>query len=289
MVYVTAMDNAQRRITADNMDAPVNGHGRLMQFACISLAKTSPTLLTLLFALPLAVVIGQPSVVILHEGRGQSTATGYAYIESADLLLPDGWAYLGLTVPPELLDVASSKRREPAKWHRWKQAGSDVLVQDASTGQWTKLAADRARPLPAGASLHINLIHRNSTSFGGMGSYNTSGTIAFSPNGRFARGSGVIAGTGAVQAGGGFGGGASSYQNQTGHRSSSSGSNGQVTTTATSRGRGDANASGTYKVSGYTLELDGDGGRVDHVLAFYPFADNDRLYIGGVTYNRDGH
>jgi hypothetical protein len=25
------------------------------------------------------------------------------------------------------------------------------------------------------------------------------------------------------------------------------------------------------------------------VLAFYPFADNDRLYIGGVTYNRDGH
>jgi hypothetical protein len=61
-----------------------------------------------------------------------------------------------------------------------------------------------------------------------------------------------------------------------------------VTATTTSHGRGDANASGTYKVSGYTLELDGDGGLVQRVLAFYPFADNDRVYIDRVTYNRDG-
>ncbi len=145
------------------------------------------------------------SFVILHEGRGQTTATGYAYVESADLLLPDGWAYLGLTVPPEQLDEVASKQREPAKWHRWKQSGSDILIQNGSS-QWTKLEADRVRPLPAGASLQINLIHRNSTRFGGMGSYNTSATITFSQNGRFARSSGVIAGTGAVQAGGGFGG-----------------------------------------------------------------------------------
>ena len=223
--------------------------------------------------------------MVMHEGRGQTTAGGYAYVESADLLLSDGWAYLGLTVPPELLDESASKQREPAKWRRWKQSGSDVLIQDAS-GQWTKLAADRARPLPAGAAMGISLIHRNSTRFGGMGSYNTSATIAFSQNGRFARSSGVIAGTGAVQAGGGFGGSASSYQDQHGSGSASAGGNGQVTTTTTSRVRGNANLGGTYKVTGYTLELDGDGGAVQRVLAFYPFTDNESVYIDGVTYGR---
>jgi hypothetical protein len=34
--------------------------------------------------------------------------------------------------------------------------------------------------------------------------------------------------------------------------------------------------------------VDGDGGQVQRVLAFYPFGD-DRVYIRGVTYNRDGH
>ena len=58
----------------------------------------------------------------------------------------------------------------------------------------------------------------------------------------------------------------------------------QVTTTTTSRDRGNANLGGTYKVSGYTLELDGDGGAVQRVLAFYPFADNKSVYIDGVTY-----
>jgi hypothetical protein len=210
-------------------------------------------------------------------------ATGYAYVESADLLLSDGWAYLGLTVPPEQLDEVASKQREPAKWHRWKQSGSDFLIQNGSS-QWTKLEADRVRPLPAGASLEISLIHRNSARFGGMGAYNTSATITFSQNGRFARSSGVIAGTGAVQAGGGFGGSASSYQDQHGSGSASAGSNGQVTTTTTSRGRGNANLGGTYTVSGYTLELHGDGGAVQRVLAFYPFTDNKSVYIDGVTY-----
>jgi hypothetical protein len=234
------------------------------------------------------VAMGSADVTILHEGRGQSTASGFAYVESADLLLNDGWAYLGLTVPPELLDVAASKRQESPKWHRWKQVGSDVFVQDGASAQWTKLTADRARPLPSGSAMHLSVIHRSATGFGGMGSYNTSGRITFLPNGRFERSSGVIAGTGAVQAGGGFVGGASSYQNQNGRASASSGSNGRVTATTTSHERGDANASGTYKVSGYTLELDGDGGLVQRVLAFYPFGDNDRLYIDRVTYNRDG-
>jgi hypothetical protein len=217
-----------------------------------------------------------------------TTATGYAYVESVDLLMKDGWAYMGLTVPPEALDVGTSKRQEPGKWHRWKQVGGDVMVEGTS-GQWTKVDGDRVRPLPSGAGMNVNLIHRTSARFGGMGSYNTSGTITLLPNGRYHRGAGVIAGTGTVQAGGGFTGGASASQDQNGRRSASAGSNGTVTATTTSRGHGDADAGGTYAVSGYALELHGDGGGVRRVLAFYPFADNTRVYIDGVTYNTQGH
>lgn len=224
-------------------------------------------------------------VAVLHEGRGQTTATGYQFIESADVLLKDGWAYLGATVPPEYLDEATSKQREPSKWHRWKSAGADILVE--SDGKYAKLDAERVRPLPAGAAMSITMTHRNSTSFGGMGSYNTSGTITLTPDGHYQRSSGVIAGTGVVQSGGGFSGGAGSYENQNERRSSAAGGNGTVTATTRSRGTGDANLAGTYRVTGYTLELDGAGGSVQRVLAFYPFPDNDRVYIGGVTYNRE--
>jgi len=253
-------------------------------------AKTAGTILGSL-SKPDAVASAPASdgqiVAVLHEGRGQSTGTGYQYIESADLLLKDGWAYLGLTVPPEYLDEAASKQKEPNKWHRWKSEGNTILVENA--GQWTKLDADRVRPLPAGAALSIALMHRHSTGFGGMGSYNTLATIAFASNGRYERSAGVIAGTGAVQAGGGFSGGAASYQDQNGRGSSASGSNGTVTTTSRSRGAGDPNLAGTYKVTGYTLELDGAGGVAQRVLAFYPFPDNKSIYIDGVTYNAQTH
>jgi hypothetical protein len=46
------------------------------------------------------------------------------------------------------------------------------------------------------------------------------------------------------------------------------------------------NLGGRYKVSGYTLELDGDRGAVQRVLAFYPFTDNKSVYIDRVTYGR---
>jgi hypothetical protein len=38
-----------------------------------------------------------------------STATGYQYVESVDLLLSNGWEYSGLTGPPEDLNVEASR------------------------------------------------------------------------------------------------------------------------------------------------------------------------------------
>jgi hypothetical protein len=60
---------------------------------------------------------------VLHEGRGMSTATGYQYVESVDLLLSDGWEYSGLTGPPEDLNVEASRHAEAAEMAPLATAG----------------------------------------------------------------------------------------------------------------------------------------------------------------------
>jgi hypothetical protein len=42
----------------------------------------------------------------------------------------------------------------------------------------------------------------------------------------------------------------------------------------------------TYSVSGYTMELRGDDGSVQRLLALYPFPKDgrDRVYLGDVTF-----
>jgi hypothetical protein len=59
-----------------------------------------------------------------------------------------------------------------------------------------------------------------------------------------------------------------------------------VTATSSSASpRGNGSASGTYKVSGYTLELDCANGQVQRLLAFYPFPGDPRVYIGDTTFS----
>jgi hypothetical protein len=235
--------------------------------------------------------VSNPDIeAVLHEGHGESTAVGFRYVESADLLLKDGWEYSGLTIPPEDLDVQASKRLEPQKWHHWKREGANVLIQGAS-GKWTKLEADRVRPLESGSALQKNLVHRTATTFVGMGGSVGTSTITLSPAGRFERSSGAIAGSGGVQAAQGFSGGAASQTNKNGRRSSASGTHSgnfgsSVTATSSSRSAaGDQSAIGTYRVSGYVLELDAAKGQVQRLLAFYPFAGKPQLYIDGTTFD----
>jgi hypothetical protein len=225
---------------------------------------------------------------VLHEGRGVSTAMGFQYQESADLLLKDGWEYSSLDLPPEDLSVEAARRLHPERWHQWRRQGGDIYIQDQRTGQWSKLDAETARPLEQ--SLHVHLIHRGSYSFGGMGSYNTANGITFSADGRFERSNSVLAGSGTVQAAGGFSGGTSSYQDRNGRSASTvgtySGGVGAAGAYSHSQSRtGDGTASGTYKISGYTLELDSANGQVQRFLAFYPFSNKPEIYLNGTTFN----
>ena len=225
---------------------------------------------------------------ILHEGRGMSTATGYQYVESVDLLLSDGWEYSGLTGPPEDLNAEASRRAEPQKWHRWQQQGSAVYLQ--VNGSWSKLDGDLVRPLESGSALHKNLVHRNATTFVGMGGTVGTDRISFYPNGHFERSANVLAGSGVVQAAGGFSGSASSVTNRNGTTASSSGTyagaGGSVTARSSrSTNSGAGAATGTYRITGYTLELDCANGQTQRFLAFYPFPGKPQIFIGQVTFN----
>jgi hypothetical protein len=225
---------------------------------------------------------------VLHEGRGVSTVGGYQYQESADLLLKDGWEYSSLEVPPEDLNVQVSKQLQPDQWHRWRRQGSNYYIQDQKTGQWTKLDAQAIIPLQS--SINQHLLYRHSVGFGGMGSYNTRNDITFHSDGSFERSASVLAGSGVVQAAGGFSAGASSYHDRNGCSSTSAGtytgSGATVGAYSTSHCRPgqDPNSYGGYKVSGYVLELDSASGQVQRLLAFHPFANKPDVYIDGVTF-----
>lgn len=227
---------------------------------------------------------------VVYEGHGETTVSGYAYVETAHLLLKDGWGYSQLSVPPEDLDVDAARRIYPARWQKWRAQGKDIYLQDQRTGQWSRLDATYIRPLQS--QLDLRLVHCSSIGFGGMGSYNTTNWITFRPDGTFERAQGVLAGSGVVQGAGGFSGSAASTKDRNGTSASSSGtySTGSGTAGAYSRQQprsGNLDAYGRYKVSGYVLELDLANGQVQRLLAFHPFSDKmrDSTYIDGTTYN----
>jgi hypothetical protein len=225
---------------------------------------------------------------IVHVGRGMTTPTGYQYVESVDLLLSDGWEYSDLTGPPEDLNVEASKKSEPQKWHHWRQQGGAIYLE--VNGSWTKLDGDLVRPLESGSTLSKNLVHRTAHTFVGMGGTVGTDRISFHPNGRFERSANVLAGSGTVQASGGFSGGASSATNRNGTTSSSygthSGGGGSVTARSShSTAGGSGAATGSYRISGYTLELDCTNGQVQRFLAFYPFPGKPQIFIGNTTFS----
>lgn len=226
---------------------------------------------------------------VMYEGRGVYGASGYQYREQVLLLLKDGSVLTDLEVPPSDLDLARSRRQDADDWSHWRRQGSDYQIQN-SKGEWKTRKLLEVRPLPTGAALDQSLVARSAHSSGGLGGSVFTRTIAFSRDGRFDRSASSLHGTGTVQSSAGFSGGASSYEDQNGRQSSSmsSGSSGGGTVGVSSRSREAASGkfSGTYRVSGYALELHTDAGTVERKLAFYPFDDNDTVYIGGTSYSK---
>ena len=236
-------------------------------------------------------------VAVLHEGRGEYEVTGYQYVESVDLLLEDGTAYRNLRLPPEDLNVSASRRLEPDQWTRWRRAGAGFEFLDPKTGRWEKAEAAVVRPLPPGGQLNRKLIHRKAYTFGGFGGSVFTTEFRFLPDGRFERSDGSLSGTGAVQAAGGFSSSAATQADKTGRSGAASGTgtlegaSGSSTVTATgssSSREGAGDQYGVYRVTGLTLELRAQSGRIRRLLAFYPDPKDDDIYIAGDTFHRPG-
>jgi hypothetical protein len=130
----------------------------------------------------------------------------------------------------------------------------------------------------------VEIVHQN------MGGTVGTDRISFYPNGNFERSANVLAGSGVVQAAGAFSGGASSVTNRNGTTASSSGTyagaGGSVTARSSRSSSGGAGAAtGTYRITGYTLELDCANGQTQRLLAFHPFPGKPQIFIGQVSFN----
>jgi hypothetical protein len=152
---------------------------------------------------------------------------------------------------------------------------------------------EERQPLRCFRRHKLSLVHRNATTFVGMGGTVGTDRISFYANGHFERSANVLAGSGVVQASGGFSGSASSVTNRNGTTASSSGTDAGAGGSVTARsnrstngaGGGAGTATGTYRTTGYTLELDCANGQTQRLLAFYLFPGKPQIFIGQVTFN----
>lgn len=221
---------------------------------------------------------------LLYSGQGMYLAMGYQYVEKVHLLLRDGTVYNDLKIPPEDLDVALARQVYPDKFTHWRKEAGHYLVE--KNGQWTKLNATAVTPAEPGSGHIKNLVHQTAYSMGGLGGSVFTYRLKLMPDGRFERSSGAQHATGAMQSTAGFASSATSVSDKTGTQSVAGGGNGNVYAYSQSKSMdGAADKVGTYRVTGYTLELKCASGRVERLLTFYPFRDHDKLYVAGATYD----
>jgi hypothetical protein len=232
---------------------------------------------------------------VLYHGRGGYVGVSYQFIETAIVLLRDGWAYERHDVPPSDLNVKASRELEPQRWSKWRRAGSGYELQrhdeqGRPKGQWQKAEGSLKGPWPAGTRLRGSY---NAVAFHGsvaLGGMYFSNTHVFRDDGgwedsRFARGY-----SGGMAANSGFNSSTASHSDKTGTQSSSGTTSAASPTaapnvTVTTQGKRDDGAEhrGRYAIDGYTLEIRRDNGRVDRYLTFKSVGEG--LFISDRTFS----
>lgn len=207
--------------------------------------------------------------------RGDIVAVLYSR-SGLRLLLKDGWAYGRNGIPPSDLDVQASREREPQHWHRWKKEGKDYFIRHADTrGQlgdtWQKADSMWAvKPWPDGASISGEFIHANfSGSIAGGGTYSQD-SWRFGTDGRFSTSAYTQSSAGSWAGMNGYSSAQTSYSGANGSSASSNvmAGGGAFSSEDARRQSDGAGRRGTYRVDGYTLELQYDNGAVRRLFAF---------------------
>ena len=214
-----------------------------------------------------------------YKFRYNLAATDESY-----LLLKDGTVHDGLPVPPDELDMPVSRRREPEKWGHWRRQGAKILVSwPDQPNHFTALEGEMASPATAGERMSGRFgTGETSGSMVTGGSYRLWG-VTFTPEGRFLKDSSGGASGGSLGATTNGFSADTVYDDQGSATIISAPAVGGGVTRKKPRGH----RGGTYSVSGYTLTLHYDDGRVARLPFFSASPKHDQIYFDGATLGLD--
>ena len=199
------------------------------------------------------------------------------------LLLKDGTARRGLPVAPDDLDIARSRANEPKNWGRWRATKNPNQWQiSIGGGAFQTVEADKAAPAPAQLKLGATYTAYSSSSDVFGGSYGQT-DLTFTSTGRFVRSSrgGSYGSLGASVGGANT---STTYDDENSTLSAQSGNGlGIEARERKNNPRGDRE--GNYALSGYTLTLRYDDGRVER-LPFLRFFGGSSVWFEGQRMTR---
>ncbi|BDI28639.1 hypothetical protein CCAX7_006900 [Capsulimonas corticalis] len=226
---------------------------------------------------------------IVHEGHGETQIGGYAFVESATLLLKDGTCYSGMQCAPADLDVAASRLHEPGAWGRWRRQGKSLQARWKGN-VWSPLVGEFVVPARAGERLLGNFTTGSAINIAGNISTFHRG-IEFLPGGRFHTSRSSLF-TSGVTSNLATGTSISAYSDDNGSVVGAAPAAGAImpgsaaVSNIKKRNPNGANE-GVYQLSGYTLTLRYDNGEVTRLPFFFWDAKRDYIWVGTETFNLD--
>ena len=221
---------------------------------------------------------------VFHHGESVYQMTGLAFVESDTLLLKDGTVRFGLPCAPADLDVAASRKYEPKAWGVWRSApGGKLEVRRADETAWG--------PLKGFAVLRAGVGEKLSGTFSTRSAYGTVGAVStfyqsytFQPTGQFSRYDSSLHGSTMTST---MATGASVSAAGDNHGASAGGSGPGFAVATSTKRPNTGDASGAYRLDGYTLELRYDNGTVLRVPAYFWNAKRDNFSINGRTFSNE--
>lgn len=204
------------------------------------------------------------------------------------LLLKDGTAYLDCEIPPNQLDVATSKKLQVAgpiykknKWTVWKKSGSGYQIKNVKTGAWTPLKGKKVIKGRVGEKLSKQYISAGGSQYKGSWKY----FITFKANGRFEMSSRTFNDNSMM------GGGSTGTYASTIRKSDKTGTEGTTVVAGNNVGGGSSSKindgdknKGSYKINGYTITLKHDNGYQHTELFFFDKTSKTSFIYGDRKY-----
>ena len=213
----------------------------------------------------------------MRQTMGLSFQLGVTSTLSLYLLLNDGTVHDGVPVAPDEMDVATSRRRDPARWGRWRREGNTVVVAwDQQPSTWGPLQGEPMLKFRPDEELRGRFSGGESTAAGDVSSFSLYG-VTFGAGRTFETDSRGGSGTGSFTQ---TTSGTSVQTTRDDHGSVTTASTPGAIVSAGRRGS-DAARVGTYRVSGWNLEARYGDGRVERHPMFFLDADRDAIYWRG--------